>query len=78
MALASELKTRAEPQREAGQINYEGFASSLGWERDGYVLPPWEMLPGREQDAWRAGAHDVMQRGWLDGQEPPAGRHAKH
>jgi hypothetical protein len=78
MSLTDELMAWSEPPREAGQICYEAYAGALGWEQDGAVMPPWEKLTPRLQDAFRAGAHDVMQRAWTDGRANPAGRHARH
>lgn len=51
-----------------GKINYEGFAGSLGWKRNGAPMPAWRDLPPREQAAFEAAARDVMQRGWADSQ----------
>ena len=62
--------------RETGQICYEAFAGLLGWKWRGLPLPSWEKLEPVEQDAFRAGAHDAMQRGWSQGVEP-AGKHKR-
>jgi hypothetical protein len=41
-------------------------------------MKSWELLPLRDQLAFEAGAHDVMQRGWGNSQPHQPGRHARH
>jgi hypothetical protein len=53
---------------ETGRICYETFAGLLGWKFRGVALPPWPDLPQYEQEAFRAGAHDVIQKGWVQAQ----------
>lgn len=62
---------QADP-RETGQMAYEAFAGAHGWTIAGRAMAPWDRLAETEQDAWRAAAHEVMQKGWTDAQR---GRH---
>ena len=77
-SLTEELDSRHPPPKSIGQICYEGYAGALGWDQDGESMKPWERLTLREQVAFEAGAHDVMQRGWADGGHRTGGRHARH
>jgi hypothetical protein len=76
-SLTDEINSWHPQPKSLGQLCYEGYAGSLGWERDGHSMPSWEVLPLREQVAFEAGAHDVMRLGWQDAQPHQAGRHAK-
>jgi hypothetical protein len=70
---------RGEPQ-ETGRIFYEAFAAGLGWQFRDTRLPAWPDLYPAEQDAFRLGAHEVMQKGWAQAQAPapaPRGRHER-
>jgi hypothetical protein len=77
-SLTEEMNSWHPPPKSTGQICYEGYAGALGWEHGGKAMPPWELLPLREQVAFEAGAHDVLRLGWQDAQPHPAGRHARH
>lgn len=61
---------------ETGRICYEAFAGALGWRWKGEPLKPWADLELFEKDAFRAGAHDVIQKGWVT-HKAPAGRHTR-
>lgn len=54
-----------ESSRETGQINYEAFAGAHGWTIGGRAMARWDQLSEGEQDAWRAAAREVMQKGWV-------------
>lgn len=77
-SLTEEVASWDPPPKSIGQLCYEGFAGALNWERDGHAMRPWHLVPLREQVAFEAGAHDVIQRGWQDAQPHPPGRHARH
>lgn len=65
--MTSVYATRREEYKEIGQLNYEGYAASLGWQLPtGGLLPPWAQLDPRNQDAFREGARRVMQHGWTE------------
>jgi hypothetical protein len=51
--------------KETGQIAHDAFRAKMGWEP-----LAWEDLSWREQEAWRAAAHEVMQKGWTQAQRP--------
>src|SRR5690242_20592939 len=53
----------SEDFRETGQVNYEAFAGAHGWTIAGRAMARWDQLAEAEQDAWRAAAHEVMQKG---------------
>jgi hypothetical protein len=78
MSLTQEMNSWHPPPKSLGQLCYEGFAGALGWEREGHAMKSWELLPLRDQLAFEAGAHDVMQRGWGNSQPHQPGRHARH
>lgn len=52
--------------KETGQLAYEAFSNTKGGYDKGRWLPPWDQLPGEDQQAWRDAAHEVMQKGWAD------------
>jgi hypothetical protein len=55
--------------REAGQLNYEGYATSRNWMYPGGVrMRRWVDLDETEKDHWRTAAYAVIQRGWRDAQ----------
>lgn len=56
--------------RETGQACYEAYAKYLAAERGDWGFRPWESLSWAEQDAFRAGAHAVIQEGWIMAQKP--------
>ena len=66
-----------EESAEVGKIAYEAFAAALGWKFRGAQLPSWSALPGGEQDAFRAGGHEAIQKGWVQAQPPPTGKHKR-
>ena len=62
---------------EAGKIFYDAFAASLGWKNhEGGCLPFWVSLSERDREAFRAGAHAVLESCW-EGIYPSAGKHAR-
>lgn len=63
-----------EESAETGRIFYEAFGAVLGWNFRGAALPSWPQLLPREQEAFRKGAHEVMQQGWTQSQPPPLRR----
>jgi hypothetical protein len=66
----------ADPQfREAGRVNYEGFATRLGWRLNGQNMDPWSQVSPQEKIAWSAGAYDVLQKCWK--QAAPQPRHRR-
>ncbi len=65
-----------EDSRETGQINYEAFAGVHGWTIAGRAMARWDQLAEAEQDAWRAAAHEVMQKGWVTAQHDRTARRA--
>lgn len=64
--------------RGTGQILYETWAASLGWQFRDARLPAWPDLYPAEQDAFMLGAHEVMQKGWAQAQAPPPAPRGRH
>jgi len=66
-----------EQPKPTGQLNYEAFAAALGWKFRGAQLPAWARLEAYEQEAFTAGAHQVIQKGWVQAQPGGTARHRR-
>jgi hypothetical protein len=67
----------AEEHKETGQIFYDSWVASLGWQFRGIQLPPWGGLYQGEQDAFRLAAHEAIKKGWAEAAPSPPGRHKR-